>query len=454
MTAKNEKKNEEDLKKINIFQAILFFIGMGLIVAFLLSHAWWPGLFFAPLLLFFGLLKFTTVGVQRAKIIERFRGFRKCIAELLPEEVLDEDYNIVLAATTKSRPKIHIIDQFFDSICEKYLGGIRLVGLRGIDNFKRGFHLRRMAYEITSNKDTEIVSHDEITDELYLQWDKYPVIIKKAETKEKERFVPSMEITFTARIDNPLTVVYIGDPNWPENVTLEVRGIIRDWTAGKTVDEIIAFKQSKTLWDEIKNHPNFKIIKDKWGIRIDEYGIQIMDIELPQDEQQALAASRKEELKAQGVAQQTAGTLLATDSVLTGKTIKKIQDEINEDTEKLNQYRQEARELIAQRISADSGSLLHFKTDGKPGPGTDIITLLAAGGQIWNRNMHGGKQPSSEVKEKTGQDGTKSQMAGSFTTSEGVTLSWDEDGTTIAKDSTGKILYQYVDSGSGQRKKR
>jgi len=424
MTDKTEpkKRQEGDLQKLRTAQNIMIIAGIAMLVfsSFTLNVF---GIIFSALLIFAGLQYFTMVGTRRAKIIERLRGFRKCIADLLPGEIFDEDYNIIdmrpfekaekeaktedektkaKEAKAKIIPlKLFFFDEFMDNFGKKYLGGLRYVGIRGLDDYRRDFKLRRLTFRISRSRKVEIESREEVSDEIWLQLDKYPVIIEKAITKKKERFLPNIFLACDLRVKNPAIVVYVGDPNWVENVSTEIATIFRAIVSGEDTDQLMDKAQAEEIWRAIKDHPNFKTIEIKWGIEVMENGIQILDIVYPPDEQQAMDMEQEQALRMRGLVRQTMGLLLEQEAFLAGEGERGATPEFikkfGENEENMRRLRNNTVVLTAQIISAENKSLLHIKTDGSP---TDSLAAsIVAAGRLLSVGVNS-KEPSNDTGKK------------------------------------------------------
>lgn len=414
MTEKKENPKENRiLTNLQLIQNFFLFAGVMCLLIPLLIPLLWPMLILIIPFLFLGFISFDTVKESRAIAVERFGAFRKGLMSS-KDKKFDEYWNIIPISQTANPPNIGIVDLIFDELAIKYLGGLRFVGWRWIDKTRKEFHLRRRSFEITSDGKRKIVSHDEVsTDGLYLQWDIYPIIVEKAETAKKERFTATIILAVSMAVQSLYNVIYVGDPNWPENVETVLSGIIRSWTGKKTIEEVLSQKGKQGLLSEIlaeegDDGPSSKAydtIQRKWGIAVDKDGLQIIDVELPPDEEEAIAKAKKEQYKSLGLAQQTSGALIAIRSDATGKTIEQVRAELNADPKKLAEHEKNSRELLIQRISSETGSLLHIKTEGSPGIGGADAGIIAAFGKLFNRPMSDvGKKTTRVIKGKPDQE--------------------------------------------------
>lgn len=415
MTEKKENpKENRTLTNLQLIQNFFLFAGIMCLLIPMLIPLLWPMMILIIPFLFLGLICFDTVKESRAITVERLGAFRKGLMSS-KDKKFDEYWNIIPISQTANPPNTGIIDLILDAFAIKYLGGLRFVGWRWIDKTRKEFHLRRRSFEITKDGKRKIISHDEMsTDGLYLQWDIYPIIVEKAETKEKERFATTITLAVSMAVHNLYVAVYVGDPNWPENVETVLSGIIRSWTAQKTIEEVLSQKGKQGLLSDIltaeggggPNSKAYDTIQSKWGIEVDKDGLQIIDVELPPDEEEAIAKAKKEQYKSLGLAQQTSGALIAIRSDATGKTIEQVRAEFNGDSKKLAEHEKNSKELLLQRISAESGSLLHIKTEGSPGIGGADAGIIAAFGKLLNRPMPDvGKKTVRVIKGKPDQEG-------------------------------------------------
>lgn len=181
-------------------------------------------------------------------------------------------------------------------------GGLRFYGLWPLLDVAiyalRWFDLQRIEGEIEKPQ-----FHEQEVDYVLLRPDVYWTIERGAETKPPERIPLNVEFLVTIRVINPYKAIFIAPINWTENVMSRLDALFRSYIAGKTLDELIEAKGDPGgIWGELKEKDLIQqTFKREWGVEIEEGGIQIKDIGLPEDYQKAAAAQKTEKMKAEGV---------------------------------------------------------------------------------------------------------------------------------------------------------
>ncbi|MBU3924416.1 hypothetical protein KJ854_00590, partial [Patescibacteria group bacterium] len=189
---------------------------------------------------------------------------------------------------------------------------------------------------------------------------------------------------------NPYKVLFVAPFNWVENVMIRLNALFRDWTGRKTLDQILEVEENpEELWREIGEN---ELIRDtfgkEWGVGVEKHGVQIRKVDMPPEYQEAAAKEKKQELEAAGRAAETVGTVLAMMAYSRGITIKKIQEEIQGDTEKQKEFLVIAKDLVTRKIGIEGGSYLDIRVQGAEGLERMFLNALSA----WQR-MPQGKSP-------------------------------------------------------------
>lgn len=183
-------------------------------------------------------------------------------------------------------------------------GGLRLYGLWPLlDVFIH--RLRWNDIHKSEERDgriDEVRFHDEIFDHVLLRPDVYWTRLQRAETKPPERVPVDAEFVITMRVINPYKVLFVAPVNWIENVMTRLDALLRGFVANQSLDELIDIEgRGEALWKTIGNSDLVqKTIRKDWGIEIEENGIQLRDVNMTREFQEAAAAQRTEEMRAEG----------------------------------------------------------------------------------------------------------------------------------------------------------
>ncbi|MCX6764926.1 MAG: hypothetical protein NT148_00050 [Candidatus Nealsonbacteria bacterium] len=122
--------------------------------------------------------------------------------------------------------------------------------------------------------------------------------------------------------------------------------------------------------------------ENNWGVKIEENGIDLRDVVLPDDYQKAAGAGKRLELEADGVASQTVGMIVASMAKSRGKTMAEIQAIINQDPQLQKQFMDTAKDLLERKMAIEKGALVDVRVGGAEGLEKMILSLLAAGKKI------------------------------------------------------------------------
>ncbi|MBI4123091.1 MAG: SPFH domain-containing protein [Parcubacteria group bacterium] len=243
-------------------------------------------------------LFFTFVSEGTAKIVVKADQFSRCLIQW-KGYTLDENGNVVSGK-----------DGFHP------FGGLRFVGIWPIwDIFVyllRWNDVHRA--EERNGRIEEVRFHAKWLDYILLRPDVYWTKLTGAETtpgtaetpEAQERIPLDVEFNITMQVINPYKVMFVAPPNWVENVLVRLDAVLRGFVATHTLDELLAMRggggeQAEIVtWNELGAHPFIQETLGEWGISIPENGIQMKNIGIPADIQQAAQARRTEQLRAEG----------------------------------------------------------------------------------------------------------------------------------------------------------
>lgn len=330
---------------------------------------------------FLSLLKFEKVEEAQAKAVMRFKGFKKMIMSF-EEYRFAKDWEIIPAPKKKRQfSKIQSrLDRLFKSMKEKLrLGGLRFVGIRGIDTIYK-YHFRWTDYELVAGE-LKVSQHDKKDMDYILVKDViYVLPLRDIETKPPERIKLSFIFALTIRVVNPRKALFVGPPNWLENVMTKISPVFVGWVNKNTVNSILEIRREgpQRLWNEFKDDPVItKIVKDKWGVEILENGIGILDLTMPPEiaaaaarkrqlEWEAKAKKTQFEIEAKARASETVGTVIEMMAKARGKKVKKIQAEIETKPRLRKEFLRLANDLIVRKMGIEGAAYVDIRVEGPP----------------------------------------------------------------------------------------
>jgi hypothetical protein len=151
------------------------------------------------------------------------------------------------------------------------------------------------------------------------------------------------------------------------------------------------------------------MIENDWGIRVEENGIDFIDIAAP-GYQEALAAQKKTkleaeakrvklEIEAQGRASETMGTIIQMLHQETGMTDKEIRQQIKDDpatfVKKYEPIIEKNWDLLNRKLAIEGGSFIDIRVEGAQGIERAFLNLITA----WKRMPGGESEKSTQKKE-------------------------------------------------------
>lgn len=320
------------------------------------------------------LWNFTQEGT--AKVVVRGESFIKAFIQW-KGHTFDENWNVIDEDTTHKEPW--------------HIGGLRWNGTPLIDTIF-SYPLRWRSVKQVEKKEEEIKFHDEILDYVSLKPEVFFTKITAAETKPPERIPLDIEWLVTMRVTNPYKVLFVAPHNGIENALNRINALLTNWTGTKGLDEILEVKKDPNkLWKEIGEYELIKTTLPEWGLQVDMHGIQIRNVDMPEEYQEAAAAEKRQKFEAEGRAAETVGTVLATMAHARGVTVEEIQKEIKASPELQKEFLAFAKDLVTRKIGIEGGSYVDIRVQGAEGVEAMLLDLLAA----WQR-MPQGKSPKGK----------------------------------------------------------
>jgi len=242
-------------------------------------------------------------------------------------------------------------------------------------------------------------------DYVLLRPDRYWRKSSRVETKDGQ--FPDVEWLIGMRSINPEKTIFKSPSNWVENALSELEPTLRQFVQTKDLKELLNLKR-EDIWNAIgKDRAIETVLKEEWGVKIDENEIGIFDVSLPSAYQEALAAESKAKMEAKAVqakaeieaiarSAEIEGTfqeILKNRAKVEGKKIEDVYKEIETQPEK----RKEIMGFIMRKLGMESGSRIEIGVQGAEGIERTILNVLAA----WKRMPTGAKDAKGEEEKKS-----------------------------------------------------
>lgn len=161
-------------------------------------------------------------------------------------------------------------------------------------------HLRWRDLQETEKGEYKPKFHEEDQGWVHLRAEQYWIKVEAAETKPPERIPLTVGFIVTMRALNPYRVVFVAPVNWTENTMLRLSTLLRSYIASKTLDELLEAKATPDgVWGDLGQELLIQqTLKKEWGVEVLERGIEIREITLSDEYQQAAAAERTAKMRA------------------------------------------------------------------------------------------------------------------------------------------------------------
>ncbi len=324
-------------------------------------------------------LRFTIVKEGTAKVVVRLGAFKRAIISW-------EGYRLARNwEVEKSKELLRLP------------GGLRFVGIRLLDKvYSYGFRWRDIQLVEGEEK---IEFHDEPRlDYILIRPDVYFTDIKDAETKPPERIPLSVQFLITLRVVNPKKALFNAPPNWNENVMTRLNALFRGWVAENSLDDLLLLKDDPVaIWNHFKDTPLIKMFKQEWGIKVENNGIEMRTIDLPEEYQKAAASQRKLEFEAAARSSETVGTVIQMMARVRGhKDTTVVEAEIEKDPEMQKEFLSLAKDLVVRKLGIEGRSYLDIRVQGAEGIERSLLNALAT----WKRMPLGEMRGEKEKKKK------------------------------------------------------
>jgi regulator of protease activity HflC (stomatin/prohibitin superfamily) len=398
---------------ISTWGIVLYSIFGGLFILCFLGYLIWFVL--APSNYFFtfvkeGTAKIIVIGDAFSHILIQWRGrtFRydlsgkerwMVVDEFLKENIIKDVLDEGGASAYKKITKRTIREP-------RHIGGLRWVGLWP---FYKVYTYDLRWHDIHKVKDgEEPVFHDEKNlDYVLLRQDIYWTKLPAAETKPGERIPVDAEFLIKMRVTNPYKAIFDSPIGWVENIINLLTPVLRGVIGNNDLDYLISLKGGEKFWNELVVLDDFKSIpkevKEKWGIEI--MLVQVKNIGMGTEYQEALSIEKKMGLEAKGRANELAMSIMESYKIMTGKTEEQIRGEIN-DSRTSSNVLEEMTKLVRQKLAMEHRLYLEINAGESTGLEELIIKSIAT--YLRMPTGEGGKkEDKKEKKEVVSEDQKK-----------------------------------------------
>ena len=354
------------------------------------------------LFLMLSCIRYTTVEEGTAKLIMRLGGVVKVFIQWTGYKLdkkgnvvpvgyeLDENYNLVpMGEKIPEKPK------------RPWYGGLRIWIGTPFDKVHE-YNLRYHSVEEVEGKRIPVF-HEIRTDCVMLRPDRYWRKTIQVETKDGQ--FPDVEWQIGMRSENPEKTIFKSPHNWVENGLNELEPSSRSFARTKDLKPFLDLKRTQ-IWDEMKNDHAVTLLREEWGIKIDENEIAIFAVTPSKAYQEALAArskaqmeaeamKKRAEVEASGRAAEIMGTVIEAVVRATGLSKKKVKEEFQENPEAFYKKHKAIADNTMTKLSMEERAYLRIETPGAEGALGDFLRLIGA----WQR-IPGGKPPEEKRLQK------------------------------------------------------
>lgn len=238
------------------------------------------------------------------------------------------------------------------------------MGIRGLDSIYE-YNFRWRGLELVKGRQ-QVEFHEGIIDYIQVRPDIYFTAITGVETADEERIPVDLEFLVTVRVANPYKALFKAPSNWNENMMARLNAYFSGRiSATKKLDDLLEWREDpEKIWQEFSQDPLISMLRNEWGLQIEENGIELRAVTPPPEYQAAAARRRQMELEAEGKAAQTVGAVIGMMAVARGKTPEEVKTEIEGDTELKKEFRKLAQDLIIRDMGIQGGAYLDIRVQG------------------------------------------------------------------------------------------
>jgi len=321
-------------------------------------------------------LRFTLVQEGTAKIVVRFKGFKKCLMRWEGYE-FDNEWNVRPIAEVGK--KLHLP------------GGFRFVGFWPMDEVYK-YKFRWTDIEIKEGKEV-IDHHEKEIDYILVRPHEYIGVLPEIETKDR---IPSITTwIFLIRVINPYKALFVAPINWLEKVQARVNPILRSYVASQEYVTLLAVKEASIdlikLSEELKKEK--ENISKEWGIEI--VFIRLREVEAAPKYKEAVARQTEQKYSALGRAERIMRTIINAVVIGTGKSEQEVQSEFLKNPEEFYRKHRALINNVMSTIAMEEDAYLRIETPGAGPIEGALLRLISA----WKR-MPKGEQRTERPQRK------------------------------------------------------
>jgi regulator of protease activity HflC (stomatin/prohibitin superfamily) len=291
----------------------------------------------------------------------------------------------------------------------RILGGLYLYGILFIHSIHKYKH-RWTDIIIRPDGKIETKGQEEEFKYVMLKPAVYAIRLFDVKTMPPERIPVTVLVLVTMRIVNPYKFLFIAPPTPIEDTLARIGAEARAIVTGCSLDELLKLR-GESLWSkgaETSLLKGAKIIEEtleKWGIRLADKAVEIRDIDLPPDYQEAAAAKRKQEFEAAARAEMIIGTVISAVVRASGQSESQVQAEFQKNPEDFYKKHQCTIDNTMTKLSMEEGAYVRIETPGATGFGGDLLRFIAA----WKKIPTGSLEERPTENKKGEEKGKKTE---------------------------------------------
>lgn len=345
------------------------------------------------IVIFFGVLallfsRFTFVEEGTAKVVVRFKGFKKCLMRWEGYE-FDNEWNVRPIAEVGK--KLHLP------------GGLRFVGFWPMDKVYK-YKFRWTDIEIKEGKEV-IDHHEKEIDYILVRPHEYIGVLPEIETKDR---IPSITTwIFLIRVINPYKALFVAPINWLEKVQARVNPILRSYVASQEYATLLTLKEASVnlidLSEEVKAEK--QKIGEEWGIDITF--IRLREVEAAPKYKEAVARQTEQRYLAFGRSERIMRSIINAVAIATGQREEEVQKDFLKNPEEFYRKHRRLIDNVMSTIAMEEKSYLRIETPGAgPIEGALLRLISLWKGMPRERTKEFEQQRVTKKKRKGGPFGT------------------------------------------------
>lgn len=220
----------------------------------------------------------------------------------------------------------------------------------------------------------------------------YYTKVVKVETSGGERIPVTVELLITMMVINPQSFAFSAPPNTWDAILARIDALSRGKLGALTLDQILALRGNEGIWQILKDESFFKgdtafYEEDeegepgtlwKWGVLVSPQGIEVRDIDLPPDYEEAAAKEKKAAMEAKARSQRIIGTIISAFANIKGIDPKDVPSAIENDPKMQKEFLKISKELLLPELAMEVGAYTKIDVDGAQGIEKTLLNIIAA----------------------------------------------------------------------------